>query len=239
MYKVLFVGLMLSVLTLQSPALADEPGEGKVGAVKSGVVGKVVETMDGGGYTYARLEKDGASAWVACPTTKVVVGQQLAFNGCTPMVNFESKALNRTFSMVMFCGLPLTGEAADLLAKKSTGSDIVIPEQKEKISVGQAKGENSHTVAECFDKKAELNNKKVVVKGKVVKVSSRIMGMNWLHLQDGTGAQLQKNNDLVVTTQDQPAVGDVVTVTGTLVTDKDFGSGYKYKVMVEQATVKK
>lgn len=45
-------------------------------------------------------------------------------------------------------------------------------------------------------------------------------------------------NDLVVTTQDAPKVGDVVTAKGTLHKDKDFGAGYKYRMIVEEATVK-
>jgi hypothetical protein len=42
----------------------------------------------------------------------------------------------------------------------------------------------------------------------------------------------------VVTTQDVPTVGDMVTARGTLYKDKDFGAGYKYKVIVEEAIVK-
>ena len=33
-------------------------------------------------------------------------------------------------------------------------------------------------------------------------------------------------------------VGDVVTVSGIVRTNKDFGSGYTYKVLIEDATLK-
>jgi hypothetical protein len=35
------------------------------------------------------------------------------------------------------------------------------------------------------------------------------------------------------------AVGDTVTVTGTFAKDRDFGAGYLYKAIIEDATVQK
>jgi hypothetical protein len=76
------------------------------------------------------------------------------------------------------------------------------------------------------------------VRGKIVKVSKGIMGKNWAHLRDGSGDAGKGTNNLVVTSQDDPKVGDVVTARGTLYKDKDFGAGYLYKVIVEEATVR-
>ena len=216
--------------------------EGKSGMardVASGVTGKVVETMTGGDYTYVNLEKDGKKVWAAFPVMSVSMGHEISSVGCMPMMNFQSKALNRTFDMIMFCNAPLTTAEADLLKKKSTGSNVEIPVSSEKIVIGDVKGENVYTVAECYAQSADLDNKPVTVKGKVMKVSSGIMGRNWIHLQDGTGEASRKNNNLVVTSKDRPKVGDIVTISGTLFMNKDFGSGYKYKVIVEFATIKK
>ena len=93
-------------------------------------------------------------------------------------------------------------------------------------------------MSETYEKAGELDKKTVVVRGKVVKVSKGIMGKNWVHLRDGSGDPGKGTNNLVVTTQDDPKVGDVVTAKGTLYKDKDFGAGYKYRVIVEEATVK-
>jgi hypothetical protein len=93
-------------------------------------------------------------------------------------------------------------------------------------------------VSEAYEKAGKLDKKTVVVRGKVVKVSKGIMGKNWVHLRDGSGDPGKGTNNLVVTTQDVPNVGDVVTAKGTLYKDKDFGAGYKYQVIVEEATVK-
>ncbi len=209
------------------------------GGVASGVTGKVIETMTEGGYTYVNLEKDGKKLWAAFPVMSVFVGQELNSVGCMPMMNFQSKALNRTFDMIMFCNTPLTPAEAELMKKKSVGSNVAIPISSQKIVVDKVEGDNVYTIAQCYSKSADLNNKSVTVKGKVMKVSAKIMGRNWIHLQDGTGEISKKTNDLVFTSKDLPKVGDIVTLSGTLLTNKDFGSGYKYNVIVENAAIKK
>ncbi|MGW8313899.1 MAG: nucleotide-binding protein, partial [Desulfuromonadales bacterium] len=73
------------------------------------------------------------------------------------------------------------------------------------------------------------------VRGKVVKFSPQIMGKNWIHIQDGTGEA--GSNDLTVTTNTTANVGDTVVISGTLTADKDFGYGYQYSVLVEDAEV--
>jgi hypothetical protein len=84
-----------------------------------------------------------------------------------------------------------------------------------------------------FAKRTALNGKPVGVRGKVVKVTTGVMGRNWVHLRDGTGAA--GNDDLLVTTQDECAVGDVVVARGTARVYQDFGAGYKYPVLIEGA----
>ncbi|MFZ5775781.1 MAG: DNA-binding protein [Thermodesulfobacteriota bacterium] len=107
------------------------------------------------------------------------------------------------------------------------------------LKVEKAAGENGRTVAEIFAKAKELGGKKVKVRGQVVKFSPAIMGKNWLHIQDGTGDPMKNTHDLVVTTASEAAKGDMVTVEGVLAADKDFGYGYKYDVIVEDAAVSK
>lgn len=108
----------------------------------------------------------------------------------------------------------------------------------DKTPVEKAKGADAYTVADIFRKKADLDGKKVAVRGRVNKVSAGIMGKNWIHLRDGSGEAEKGTNDLVVTSQDLPKVGDVVTARGIVHKDKDFGSGYKYTAIVEEASVK-
>ena len=71
--------------------------------------------------------------------------------------------------------------------------------------------------------------------GKVVKYNAMIMGKNWIHLQDGTGEP--GSNDLTVTTQGTAFVGDTVLVRGNIGLDRDMGAGYRYDVLIEDATI--
>jgi hypothetical protein len=101
---------------------------------------------------------------------------------------------------------------------------------------GIAKADGGKTVAEVFAEKDALAGKPVTLRGKVVKANSGIMGKNWIHVRDGSGSD--GTNDLTVTTTTaQPNVGDTVLVTGPVSLNKDFGMGYQYDVIVEDAQV--
>jgi hypothetical protein len=104
---------------------------------------------------------------------------------------------------------------------------------------GIAKAEGGKTVAEIYAEKDQLKGQKVAVRGKVVKLNQGIMGMNWLHVRDGSGTD--KTADLTVTappTAAVPKVGDTVVVTGNVAVNKDFGMGYTYEVLLENAEIK-
>ncbi len=204
--------------------------------------GKVVETMNTGGYTYLRIEKKGKKIWAAVPEMKVTVGQKISLIPGQEMNNFTSKTLNRTFEKIIFSPGPIAAAAGtkDAVAgSASTGSKGAVVASAEKVSVDKAQGPDAYTVAEIYAGKSKLNKKTVKVRGKVVKVSAGIMGKNWVHLQDGSGDPEKGTNNLVMTTQDLPNKGDVVTMNGTLYEDKDFGAGYKYAVIVEEASIVK
>lgn len=203
-----------------------------------GVSGKVAETMNAGGYTYAKIVKDSKEMWVAYNTRETQIGDHLDFDSCVEMQKFESKSLKRTFDTILFCGDPKV-TSAKIGNQKSPGSAGAAAKAKGKIKVEKATGANAYSVAELFAKRSALNGKQVTVRGQVVKSASGIMNKNWIHLQDGTGSAKDKSNDLVVTTTDAvPADGTVVTVSGKVAAEKDFGSGYKYKVILENGSIK-
>jgi hypothetical protein len=87
--------------------------------------------------------------------------------------------------------------------------------------------------------KAALKDKAVLVRGQVVKINVGILGKNWLHLQDGSGSTAEGTNDILVTTKDEAAVGDIVTARGTVRTDVNLGSGYVYAVLIDDAAVRR
>jgi len=101
---------------------------------------------------------------------------------------------------------------------------------------GIAKAEGGKTIAEVFAEREQLAGETIVFRGKVVKTNAGIMGKNWLHIRDGSGAE--GTNDITVTTTEVlPNVGDTVLVTGVLQLNKDFGMGYQYDLIIEDADV--
>ena len=255
----------------KSPAAAAEtktsaaPAVSSVAPTAAGTLtGKVLETMDSGGYTYVLLETAAGKKWVAAPKTVVTVGQTASFAPGMVMRNFKSETLNRTFDEVVFSsgkagagghggmsasagacpndGSQKGGASSSMKmgsmasgAMHSSGRVVVPPLD---LALEKASGEHAFTVAEIYAQGPELDKKKVTVRGKVVKVSPNIMGKNWIHLQDGTGKPEDGTHDLVLTSQQQPQVGEILVGEGVLAADKDFGAGYRYKVIVEETEFK-
>ena len=105
--------------------------------------------------------------------------------------------------------------------------------------IPKASDADGKTVAEVVTGKDALKGKTVTIHGQVVKASHGILGKTWIHLQDGSGSAASATHDIVVTTTDEVAVGDVVYAKGTVQTNVDIGSGYKYAVLVEGVKVRK
>ncbi len=91
------------------------------------------------------------------------------------------------------------------------------------------------TVAEVFAEKIQLNGKWIEISGEVVKVNNGIMGKNFIHLRDGTGAE--GSNDITITSQQTAKVGDKVRIEALVTVDRDFGMGYRYDLILEEAKI--
>ena len=204
----------------------------------STLTGEVLEAKSVEGYTYLRLKTANGEMWAAVPTVAVKPGERVTL--ADPMVkeNFESKSLKRRFDRIVFASVASNEAAAAAPAAAPHGTaPQAAPAPVGKVA--KATGADAKTVAEVVAGKSSLKDKSVTVRGQVVKVNSGILGKNWLHLQDGSGKAADGSDDLIVTTTDAAAVGDVVTIAGTVRTDVNVGSGYAYAVLVENAKVKK
>jgi len=194
----------------------------------SRLTGKVIETFNGGGYTYLRLATTSGEEWAAVREANVAKGETVTVEAQMTMEKFASPSLNRTFDRIVFGTVATEGAmgSASQHMQVAPAADVRV----EKVAGGM-------TVAEVWAGRAKLDKNEVVVRGKVVKFRPDIMGTNWMHIQDGTGSAASGDNDLTVTTSEVVAQGDTVTIKGTVAADKDFGAGYKYAVIVEKAIV--
>ncbi len=98
-----------------------------------------------------------------------------------------------------------------------------------------AAAEPVKTVASLYQNKASLAGKTISAQGKVVKVNNGIMGRNFVHVQDGTGDA--SSNNLIVTSKQTANVGDQVKISGVVVINRDFGAGYSYPLLIEEASI--
>jgi hypothetical protein len=195
--------------------------------------GKVLEKLDVPQYSYLRVATGGQELWAAVPRADRKVGDEVTIVDAYAMEGFESRELNRKFEVVWFGGLGASA-ASDAATLAAQHKDVAKGPEVKVQKVARAPGADGRTVEEVWRQRRSLNGRPVSVRGKVVKATA-VMGKSFLHLRDGTGSAAEGTDDLPVTTSDGVAVGDVVTATGIVVADKDFGSGYTYRVLVEGA----
>jgi hypothetical protein len=243
-------GAAAAALTLPSPE--DRAVAAAEAATPEVLAGKVLETMDAGGYTYLRLDTADGGTWAAVEQSKVKKGSRVTVVASVAMDGFESRTLGRRFDRIVFGSLEAPGAPRGHGAAAPAGPAPVPPAMAAALAaqhasvasgpadvgpirVGKAGPPEGRTVAEVFAQRSSLDAKRVAVRGKVVKFLPGIMGRNWVHLRDGTGSPAQKDHDLTVTTAETVTVGDVVLVRGTVRKDLDFGAGYAYAVLVEEA----
>ncbi len=225
--------------------------------------GKVAEKQDASTYTYVRID-DGAGneVWAAVPQTQLEIGEEITLKDGFVMTNFSSKTLNRTFESIIFAsGLvrgsdnktvqspgDADGSSSDAvqsevgphgMASQASGGSTRAIVSFTGVKVEKSTARNGYTVGEIFSEAVNLNGRKVTVKGRVVKISPNIMGKNWLHIQDGTGDPAINTHDLVVTSSAIVEKDAIISLEGVLAADKDFGFGYRYDVLIEDAVVVK
>ncbi len=194
---------------------------------------EVIQTSN---YTYVRVSENGNENWIAITKAEVEKGKAYYYIPGMEMNNFVSKELKRTFPSILFVDKfsdqPITAKpvvANVPLADSAKGKQA--PVAKEGIKVDPAKG--GITIAELFANRDKYAGKTIKIRGEVVKYASEIMSKNWVHIQDGTKSG--ESFDLTITTNDVTKVGDVATFEGTVTLKKDFGAGYYYEVIVENA----
>jgi hypothetical protein len=75
----------------------------------------------------------------------------------------------------------------------------------------------------------------VKIRGAVTKFNPDIMQTNWIHIQDGS--DFDGKYDLTITSDQLVETGLIITVEGKITLDKDFGYGYFYEVLMEEAKI--
>jgi len=196
----------------------------------------VKEVVDGGNYTFLNVEENAQNYWMAVASIPVIVGETYYYDGGMVMKDFESKQLNKTFDEIVFVNTIRATEILEAAAIEAENPHVAAPVAFEN-DVKIEKPKNGTSLAELFSAKKSFSTKSIIVKGKVVKVNNGIMDKNWVHIVDGT--QFENQSDLTITTTETVNIGDIVTFKGVIVLDKDFGQGYVYDILLEEAKLVK
>ena len=194
----------------------------------------VEQVLQANNYTYLFVNERGRQKWLAVPSMIASAGDTYYYKGGMVMENFESKDLDRVFESVLFLervyATPPPAEDEPLTSEGSPHSE---GETKLNLSIDPA--ENGISIAELYSGRKSFKGKTVIIRGAVTKFNPGIMDRNWIHLQDGTAHD--GKFDLTVTSGQEAEPGEVITVKGKISLDKDFGYGYFYEVIMEDAEV--
>ncbi|UMB55059.1 hypothetical protein MKD41_06180 [Lutibacter sp. A64] len=198
------------------------------------MVHKIVvnEYISGGTYAYLNVSEKSKSYWMAIPNREVKIGDTYYYNGGMVMKDFKSKSLNKVFDEIIFVeGIRASEELLNKVPNNNT-HEHTATENMVDIAIDIEKAKNGITIEELLSEKKRFSGKEVILRGKVVKVNNGIMEKNWVHIVDGT--QYANVESITITTQEIVKVGDVVTFSGKVILDKDFGYGYVYDILLEE-----
>jgi hypothetical protein len=226
---ILFV-LAFLIITACSKKQEQNPQEVKQNVHKV-VVEEVTQVSS---YTYLKVKENEKEYWMAVTTMEAKQGETFFYENAMEMKDFESKELKRKFDSIYFV------ESLSKIPPANAGNGITAQPQRptiEKQNVSVSKEEGTVTIAQLYSNPGLYEGKLVKVKGKVIKVNIGILKRNWVHIQDGTSNG--NDFDLTITTNDEVKVGDITLFEGKPSLNKDFGYGYSYKLLLEDARVKR
>ena len=196
----------------------------------------VKETLPTSKYVYLLVNEGDEEYWVATRKQDVEVGARYYFKDGLLKTNFESKEYNRIFEKIYLVSNLVPVEHSHSVSQSKAGEKA--DKEAEQVQTKPVKWPVNPEVQKASMKISDLvsdmkkyEGKEVQLTGECVKVNPNIMGRNWIHLKDGT----MDEYDLVVTSNVSIPEGHVVTLKGTVALGKDFGAGYSYEILVENA----
>ena len=252
MKKLLLLTLLISLGFAQQGKIDMHGGKKPTAQI---FYGKILEIQGVMGYKYLHIDENGKKIWVAIANAPVKVGDKIGYDKRTVLKDFRSKSLKKTFKTIIFASdvylasqpqkprnlREMLGLGNGKTKNPHSGMGVGLPsKQKEEKPAKPFVKKEFYSVEEVYMWRKNLQNSIVKVKGKVYKVSHQIMKRDWVHLGDGTGDEKMLTDDLVFTTKATTLkAGDSVIASGKVIVDKDFGYGYFYKAIVQDASFTK
>lgn len=225
---------------VDTSAQAQQPMEDASASMLHKVV--VEEILPTTKYTYLNVSEDGKMTWIAIPKKDVKKGGTYYYRGGLKKTDFKSVEYNRVFETLylvsdvsedpgMGGASGMEGSGGMTGKNPHAGAAGEEPQLEQKTKIEPVTGGIS--ISELLANRKKYEGQTVRIKGRCIKLNNMIMNRNWIHLQDGS--LKDKTIDLTVTTTENIALGSIVALEGVIALNKDFGAGYKYDIIMEEA----
>jgi len=220
-----------------------QSGGGKSGSEtdKSNNQVRVIDVVHAPSYTYVNMEGESGEFWIAVAPMEIQEGEVYYLGDALEMKDFYSRELDWTFDRIYFVSQisasPITGQKSSEESGHMTSPHAPGRPASEKLDISIAPQQGSISIAVLYENREKYSGQTVKVAGQVTRFNPGIMNRNWVHIQDGS--EHNGNFGITVTTPDHVHLGDKVIVEGQLELDRDFGAGYFYNLIIENASVKK
>ncbi len=233
MTKYIIGGTLVILILLSIVVLGPKKEETAIGIHKV----DVIEVLQANNYTYLHVKENRKKDWLAVPSMIASAGDTYYYTGGMVMENFESKDLGRTFESVLFLEKvyisPPGSHPAEASSEPAADHAGAVKDPKMNFEIDVL--EDGISIGDLFSDKDKYNGKTVKIRGAVTKFNPDIMHTNWIHIQDGS--DFEGNYDLTITSDQEVEAGLIIIVEGKITLDKDFGYGYFYEVLMEEAKI--
>jgi hypothetical protein len=217
--------------TPSSPATQQPMTDESATKLHKVVVQEILNTTK---YSYLNVSEEGETYWIAIPKKEIDKGGTYYYRGGLKKTNFQSAEYNRVFETLYL----VSDVSKDPGMMDVTGGNPhanvsnTIPDDKN-LKIQPPPG--GITISELFANRKKYEGQTIKVKGKCVKLNNMIMNRNWIHIQDGSSKD--DKLDLTITTTEDVPLGSILTYEGKIALNKDFGAGYKYEIIMEEAQI--
>lgn len=236
------LGLLLYLSACNQPTVLEgdteavkgifNPEETEANANPTAAVHRVnlLDTLAGSRYSYLKVKEGDKEFWLATLKSEYTLGEEYIFEQGIYKTDYYSTAFERTFDEIYL--------VSDLRPAFSTPQKNALDQM---FKPAQAAAEDKVeaitpmpggiSIKELIQNSERYINQEVLLSVKVVKINANIMDRHWLHLKDGSFDSF----DLVATTQTAVPAGHTVNLKAVLHKDVDFGAGYSYDLILENA----
>lgn len=186
-------------------------------------------------YTYLKVaEENLQSYWIAISKADVNKGDKCIYTGGLKMKGFKSNELDRIFDeVILVSNISRQGAPNESLVNESLSEMQNAEKTVKQEKIIPVKGATN--ISDILANPSKYEGKLITVTGRCTKINHQIMNRNWIHLEDGS----KDHKEITITSQDVLDIGAVGIFEGKISLNKDFGAGYKYEVIMEEAKMKK